>query len=326
MIQCQCLIGIVNKSQFGQRLDRVLVELFPDYSRSRVKSWILDGKVRINERVTTIPKEKMLGGEVVKINAITEEVQCWDAQDIALDILHEDADIIVINKPRDLVVHPGAGNADGTVLNALLHYYPLIADVPCAGIIHRLDKNTTGLMIVAKTCLAQTRLVKSLQERKIIREYEAVVLGTMTSGGTVSQPIARHATKRIHMVVHPMGKPAVTHYRIMEHFRAHTRLRLRLETGRTHQIRVHMAHINHPLVGDQLYGRRLHPLKGATKSFDEIYCHFNRQALHATMLRFHHPITAIEMEWHAPLPKDMVELVNVLKVDQEKFKRGIDWL
>ena len=182
-----------------------------------------------------------------------EEEARWEPQDIALDIVYEDSDILVINKPRDLVVHPGAGNPDGTVLNALLHHYPEIADVPRAGIVHRLDKDTTGLMVVAKTVPAQTRLVEALQAREITREYEAVAIGTMTAGGTVEEPIARHSTKRTHMAVHPMGKPAVTHYRIMEHFRAHTRLRLRLETGRTHQIRVHMAYISHPLVGDPLY-------------------------------------------------------------------------
>jgi 23S rRNA pseudouridine1911/1915/1917 synthase len=177
----------------------------------------------------------------------------------------------VINKPRDLVVHPGAGNPDGTVLNALLHYYPPIADVPRAGIVHRLDKDTTGLMVVAKTVPAQTRLVESLQLREITREYEAVAIGHMTSGGTVEEPISRHPTKRTHMSVHPMGKPAVTHYRIMEHFRIHTRLRLRLETGRTHQIRVHMAHITHPLVGDQVYGGRPRPPK-AHRMSSSAYC------------------------------------------------------
>ena len=224
------------------------------------------------------------------------------------------------------MVHPGAGNPDGTVLNALLHYYPPIADVPRAGIVHRLDKDTTGLMVVAKTVPAQTRLVESLQRREITREYEAVAIGHMTAGGTVDEPISRHPTKRTHMAVHPMGKPAVTHYRIMEHFRVHTRLRLRLETGRTHQIRVHMAHITHPLVGDPVYGGRPRPPKGASEAFISTLRKFNRQALHATMLRLYHPISGIEMEWHAPIPQDMVELIEVMRADFEEHKDEVDWL
>ncbi|ACS86625.1 MULTISPECIES: 23S rRNA pseudouridine(1911/1915/1917) synthase RluD [Musicola] len=319
------LTATVDESQLGQRLDQALAELFPDYSRSRIKTWILEQRVQINGNVIDKPKEKVLGGESVSITAIIEEDVRWDAQPIQLDIVYEDEDILVINKPRDLVVHPGAGNPDGTVLNALLHHYPAIADVPRAGIVHRLDKDTTGLMVVAKNVPAQTRLVESLQAREITREYEAVANGTMTAGGSVAEPIARHPTKRTHMAVHPMGKPAVTHYRIMEHFRAHTRLRLRLETGRTHQIRVHMAHINHPLVGDPLYGGRPRFPKGASDEFLTVLRHFDRQALHATMLRLYHPISCIEMEWHAPLPQDMVELIAALKADTEAFKDQLDW-
>jgi 23S rRNA pseudouridine1911/1915/1917 synthase len=192
--------------------------------------------------------------------------------------------------------------------------------------VHRLDKDTTGLMVVAKTVPAQTRLVESLQLREITREYEAVAIGHMTSGGTVEEPISRHPTKRTHMSVHPMGKPAVTHYRIMEHFRIHTRLRLRLETGRTHQIRVHMAHITHPLVGDQVYGGRPRPPKGASDEFISVLRKFDRQALHATMLRLYHPITGIQMEWHAPIPQDMVDLIDAMRADFEEHKDQVDWL
>ncbi|MEQ9860473.1 23S rRNA pseudouridine(1911/1915/1917) synthase RluD [Pectobacterium cacticida] len=320
MAQQVQLTATVTESQLGQRLDQALAELFPDYSRSRIKEWILENRVQINGNVTNMPKEKVLGGEFVAIDALIEEEVRWEAQDIKLDIVYEDQDILVINKPRNLVVHPGAGNPDGTILNALLHYYPAIADVPRAGIVHRLDKDTTGLMVVAKTVPAQTRLVETLQAREITREYEAVAIGSMTAGGMVDQPIARHATKRTHMAVHPMGKPAVTHYRIMEHFRAHTRLRLRLETGRTHQIRVHMAHINHPLVGDPLYGGRPRPPKGASEELITMLRGFDRQALHATMLRLYHPITGIHMEWHAELPQDMVDLVDALKADTEAFQ------
>ena len=246
---------------------------------------------------------------------IVQEMPC-----IPLNIVYEDDDIIVINKPKDLVVHPGAGNPDGTVLNALLYHYPPIAEVPRAGIVHRLDKDTTGLMVVAKTIPAQTKLVRDLQKRKITREYEAVASGIMTKGGTVDQPMARHATKRTLMAVHPMGKPAVTHYRIMENFRNYTRLRLRLETGRTHQIRVHMAHIAHPLLGDQTYGGRPRPPKNASEAFTEVLRNFKRQALHAVMLRLAHPITGEMMEWYAPLPDDFVELLHALKADYLEHK------
>ncbi|HEI8417252.1 TPA: 23S rRNA pseudouridine(1911/1915/1917) synthase RluD [Morganella morganii] len=319
------LTATINKSQLGQRLDQALAELFPDYSRSRIKEWILDDRVQVNGRLVNKPKEKMLGGEQISIDALIDEDMRFEPQNLPLNIVYEDDDILVINKPRDFVVHPGAGNPDGTVLNALLYHYPDIADVPRAGIVHRLDKDTTGLMVVAKTVPAQTRLVESLQLREITREYEAVANGRMTAGGKVEEPISRHPTKRTHMAVNPMGKPAVTHYRVMEHFRAHTRLRLRLETGRTHQIRVHMAHINHPLVGDQLYGGRPRPLKGASDEFRDALREFDRQALHATMLRLYHPITGIQMEWHAPIPDDMVKLIEVLKADAQEHQDDMDW-
>ncbi|AFH93026.1 TPA: 23S rRNA pseudouridine(1911/1915/1917) synthase RluD [Providencia stuartii] len=325
MAQQVQLNATVAESQLGQRLDQALAELFPDYSRSRIKEWILDDRVQVNGKVINKPKEKVLGGEQILVDALIEEDNRWEPQDIPLDVVYEDEDILVINKPRGLVVHPGAGNPDGTILNALLHRYPEIVDVPRAGIVHRLDKDTTGLMVVAKTVPAQTRLVESLQLREITREYEAVAVGRMTAGGMVEEPISRHPTKRTHMAVHPMGKPAITHYRVMEHFRAHTRLRLRLETGRTHQIRVHMAHINHPLIGDPLYGGRPRPLKGASEEFFEVMRKFDRQALHATMLRLYHPISGIQMEWHAPLPDDMVELIEALKADYQLHKDDMDW-
>ncbi|MFY3772290.1 Ribosomal large subunit pseudouridine synthase D [Providencia manganoxydans] len=325
MAQQVQLNATVAESQLGQRLDQALAELFPDYSRSRIKEWILDDRVQVNGKVINKPKEKVLGGEQILVDALIEEENRWEPQDIPLDVVYEDDDILVINKPRGLVVHPGAGNPDGTILNALLYRYPEIVDVPRAGIVHRLDKDTTGLMVVAKTVPAQTRLVESLQLREITREYEAVAVGRMTAGGMVEEPISRHPTKRTHMAVHPMGKPAVTHYRIMEHFRAHTRLRLRLETGRTHQIRVHMAHINHPLIGDPLYGGRPRPLKGASEAFLDVMRKFDRQALHATMLRLYHPISGIQMEWHAPLPDDMVELIEALKADYQLHKDNMDW-
>ena len=315
----------VQPEQMGQRLDQTLAELFPEYSRSRLKTWIEADLVKLNDRITNIPREKVLGGEKIEITVEVEDETRFEPENIPLNIVYEDDDIIVINKPKDLVVHPGAGNPNGTVLNALLYHYPPIAEVPRAGIVHRLDKDTTGLMVVAKTIPAQTKLVRDLQKRKITREYEAVASGIMTKGGTVDQPMARHATKRTLMAVHPMGKPAVTHYRIMENYRNYTRLRLRLETGRTHQIRVHMAHIAHPLLGDQTYGGRPRPPKNSSEDFMEVLRNFKRQALHAVMLRLAHPITGEMMEWYAPLPDDFVELLNALKADYLEHQDELDY-
>ena len=315
----------VQPEQMGQRLDQTLAELFPEYSRSRLKTWIEADLVKLNDRITNIPREKVLGGEKIEITVEVEDETRFEPENIPLNIVYEDDDIIVINKPKDLVVHPGAGNPNGTVLNALLYHYPPIAEVPRAGIVHRLDKDTTGLMVVAKTIPAQTKLVRDLQKRKITREYEAVASGIMTQGGTVDQPMARHATKRTLMAVHPTGKPAVTHYRIMENYRNYTRLRLRLETGRTHQIRVHMAHIAHPLLGDQTYGGRPRPPKNASEDFMEVLRNFKRQALHAVMLRLAHPITGEMMEWYAPLPDDFVELLNALKADYLEHQDELDY-
>lgn len=315
----------VQPEQMGQRLDQTLAELFPEYSRSRLKTWIEADLVKLNDHIANIPREKVLGGEKIEITVEVEDETRFEPENIPLNIVYEDDDIIVINKPKDLVVHPGAGNPNGTVLNALLYHYPPIAEVPRAGIVHRLDKDTTGLMVVAKTIPAQTKLVRDLQKRKITREYEAVASGIMTKGGTVDQPMARHATKRTLMAVHPMGKPAVTHYRIMENYRNYTRLRLRLETGRTHQIRVHMAHIAHPLLGDQTYGGRPRPPKNASEDFMEVLRNFKRQALHAVMLRLAHPITGEMMEWYAPLPDDFVELLNALKADYLEHQDELDY-
>jgi 23S rRNA pseudouridine1911/1915/1917 synthase len=251
------------------------------------------------------------------IQAELPDDERFEAEPIDLNIVYEDEHIMVINKPAGLVVHPGAGNADGTLLNALLHHCPSIAEVPRAGIVHRLDKDTTGLMVIAKTIPAQTHLVEAMQEREITREYEAICHGTMTAGGTVDEPIGRHPTKRTHMAVTSSGRPAVTHYRVMEKFRAHTRLRLRLETGRTHQIRVHMTYINYPLVGDPVYAGRPRPPRKADEALLTVLRGFKRQALHAAMLRLAHPITSEIMEWHAPIPDDMVELTLALREDTE---------
>ena len=315
----------IQPHQLGMRLDQALAEILSQYSRSRIKTWILDGHVQVNGTVLDKPKERVLGGEKIRIDTVIEEEVNHQAENIPLNIVYEDDAILVINKPRDLVVHPGAGNPNGTILNALLHHYPDIANVPRAGIVHRLDKDTTGLMVVAKTIEAQTRLVESLQLREITREYEAVAMGIITAGGTVDEPITRHPTKRTHMAVFPTGKPAVTHYRVMERYRLHTRLRLRLETGRTHQIRVHMAHIAHPLIGDPLYGGRPRPPKGASQEFMQVLRNFDRQALHATMLRLFHPITGEQMQWDAPIPEDMQQLIKVLQDDTKQHQDELDW-
>ncbi|PCE68740.1 23S rRNA pseudouridine(1911/1915/1917) synthase RluD [Salinivibrio sp. YCSC6] len=309
----------IQDHQLGQRLDQAIAELFPDYSRSRIKTWIQAGQVRLDGEVMDKPRHKVMGGEAIQIQAEVEDDNRWIPQDIPLDIVYEDDDLLVINKPAGLVVHPGAGCPDGTILNGLLYLYPEIGDVPRAGIVHRLDKDTTGLMVVAKTIPAQTRLVRALQKRKITREYEAIAIGNMTGGGLVDKPIGRHSTKRTHMAVHELGKPAITHYRVAEHFRGHTRLRLRLETGRTHQIRVHMAYLNHPLVGDPLYGGKAKPPRQADDVLVQGLRQFKRQALHAAMLRLDHPVTGEQMEWHAPVPEDMVALTELLRDDQAKY-------
>jgi 23S rRNA pseudouridine1911/1915/1917 synthase len=307
----------VPESCLGKRFDQTLAIMFPDYSRSRLKEWILAGNVAVNGNVLTTPREKMYGGEEIVIGAKVESVIRFYAQDIPLNIIYEDDDIIVINKPAGLVVHPGAGNPDGTLLNALLHHHPALEFVPRAGIVHRLDKDTTGLMVVAKTIAAQTNLVEALQLREITREYEAVANGLMTAGGMVDEPIGRHPTKRTHMAITFSGRPSVTHYRVLEKYRLHTRLRLRLETGRTHQIRVHMAHITHPLIGDPVYGGRPRPPKNATEELRDMLRSFKRQALHAAMLSLYHPISGELMTWHADLPDDFVALVKTLQEDNK---------
>ena len=307
---------------FGMRLDQVVADLFPDYSRSKLKEWILAGNVCVNGEPCVVPRQKMTGDEVISVEAEIEQQVVNEAQAIELDIVYEDEDILIINKPADLVVHPGAGNQDGTLLNALLAHVPDIDKVPRAGIVHRLDKDTTGLMVVAKTLPAQTHLVDQLQSRVMSREYEALVNGTMVAGGLVDAPIGRHSTKRTHMAVREMGKPAVTHYRVIEKFRAHTHVRLKLETGRTHQIRVHMAYIKHPLVGDPAYGGRLRLPKGSSDEFANTLRGFNRPALHSAQLSLYHPTTDEWMTWQAPLPQDMVALIDSVREDTKIH--GID--
>ena len=305
----------------GRRLDQVLAELFPEYSRSRLQQWVKEGRVRVDGK-SMRPKDKLQGIEEIELEPVVEAEQRWEAEAIPLDIRYEDKDLIVINKPAGLVVHPAAGNHAGTLLNALLHYAPELAGVPRAGIVHRLDKETSGLLVVARTLQAQTALVAQLQARSMTREYRAVVTGVMTGGGTVEAPIGRHSIDRKRMAVLPNGKPAVTHYRVVERFRGHTDIKVRLETGRTHQIRVHMAHIRYPLVGDPVYGGRLKLPKGCSDELRQMLRGFRRQALHAGRLGLEHPNSGLPMEWEAELPEDMSRLLVALRRDAEQ-ERGL---
>ncbi|MCV6591182.1 MAG: 23S rRNA pseudouridine(1911/1915/1917) synthase RluD [Marinobacterium sp.] len=298
----------------GKRLDQVVAQLFPDYSRSRLQGWIKDGSLTVDGEVRR-SRDKMLGGEIVQVEAELEVIDQHEAEDIPLDIVYEDDDILVVNKPAGLVVHPAVGHRTGTLLNALLHHCPDIAQVPRAGIVHRLDMDTTGLMVVAKTIQAQTDLVAQLQERSMGREYEAITHKVMTGGGMVDEPMARSTRNRQKMAVSPMGKEAVTHYRLLKKFRAHSYLRLKLETGRTHQIRVHMSYIGYPLVGDQLYGGRFRLPKGASDELQQVLKGFRRQALHARKLELFHPATGELMSWEAELPEDFLQLLGALEDD-----------
>ncbi len=298
----------------GQRLDQALAAMLPDYSRARLSQWVKEGKALVDGRVCK-PKDKVVGGERIELEAVVEADDRHQGEPIPLDIVYEDAALIVLNKPAGLVVHPAAGNPAGTLLNALLHHAPELAQVPRAGIVHRIDKETSGLLVVARTLEAQNALVQALQAREFTREYDTVVMGEMTGGGTVDAPIGRHPVDRKRQAIVASGKPAVTHYRLVERYRAHTRLAVRLETGRTHQIRVHMAHIHHPIVGDQVYGGRLRLPAGCGEALRTMLHGFKRQALHAMRLGLVHPASGEYMEWSVPAPEDMQALIAVLRED-----------
>ena len=298
----------------GQRLDQALAALLPDYSRSRLKGWIESGEIRVDGAMRR-PRDKVSGGESVSLEASLDEATVAEPQAMALELAHEDRHLWVVNKPAGLVVHPGAGNPDRTLQNALLALDPQLAVLPRAGIVHRLDKDTSGLLIVARSVAAHTALVRMLGERAIHREYEAVCRGVMTAGGTVDAPIDRHPVDRVRMAVREGGRAAVSHYRVIKRFRAHTHLRVQLETGRTHQIRVHLSHIGFPLVGDRVYGGRLALPKGATEDLRAALRAFPRQALHAARLRFEHPVTGQPVECAAPLPSDLRDLLAALARD-----------
>ncbi|WP_457666394.1 23S rRNA pseudouridine(1911/1915/1917) synthase RluD [Thiolapillus sp.] len=311
--------GVIDQELSGLRLDQALARLFSDYSRSRLQAWIRDGRVQVDGEVRR-PRDKVWMGEKVQLQAVPETGQRCEPEDIPLDIVYEDEHILVIDKPAGLVVHPGAGNWTGTMQNALLHHDADAAGLPRAGIVHRLDKDTTGLMVVARSPVAHKRLVEALQAREIKREYLALIVGQPTAGGSVDAPIGRHPGKRVCMAVVHSGKPAVTHYRINERFRIHTLLDVQLETGRTHQIRVHMAHIHFPLVGDAAYGGRLKLPRDASADTIRALQQFPRQALHARRLGLQHPVTREPLSWESPVPGDLADLLAQLRLDRDEHE------
>lgn len=314
MNRSNLLTAKVPEQLAGMRLDQVLAELFPDYSRSRLQSWIRSGRVRVDGG-TLRPKDKVEGGEAIVLDAGPEAVVEDRAQAIPLDVVYEDDALLIVNKPAGLVVHPATGNPDGTLLNALLHRDPDLALLPRAGIVHRIDKETSGLLMIARTLEARHSLVEQLQARTVHREYLAIVQGRLTAGGTVDAPIGRHPADRKRHAVCENGKEAVTRYRVIKRFAHHTYIRLKLETGRTHQIRVHTAHIHHPLVGDPVYGGRMRLPAGASERLIARLHAFRRQALHAAKLGVIHPKTGDYREWETALPEDMRELLNTLEME-----------
>jgi 23S rRNA pseudouridine1911/1915/1917 synthase len=300
----------------GMRLDQALAQLLPDYSRTQLQAWIKEAKITVDSKPAKT-KNTVLGGEVISLCAERKAQPTWEAQAINLDIIHEDEALLIINKPVGMVVHPAVGHSQNTLLNALLHHVPALQELPRAGILHRLDKGTSGLLVVAKTYPAYMNLSKQLKARSIKRIYQAIVAGVLASGATIDAPVGRHPIKRKTMAIIETGKAAITHYRVIERYRAHTRVKVQLETGRTHQIRVHMAYTQHPILGDATYGGRLHLPKGASPELVQQLRQFKHQALHACELGLTHPITQKFLTWHAPLPEDMQILIDVLKQDAE---------
>lgn len=306
----------------GQRLDSALARLLPEHSRTRIKGWIEAGAVQVDRRACK-PRDIVEAGFRVRVQAAVDEVAQPEVlpEAIALRLVHEDRDVLVIDKPAGLVVHPGAGNPRHTLQNALLGLDPSLAALPRAGLIHRLDKDTSGLLVVARTPEAQTSLSRQLEARTMAREYVAACVGVMTGGGTVDEPIGRHRGDRLKMAIRGSGKPAVTHYRILERFRAHSYLSVKLETGRTHQIRLHLSHIKYPIVGDPVYGGRFGLPRGATPALIDTLRAFKRQALHAATLGFDHPRTGKPVLLHSPVPADFAHLLAVLREDARDAAR-----
>ena len=302
---------IIPERMTGQRLDVALSEMLPDYSRSKITDWIKSGEALINHK-TFKPKDKVSGSEMVELTITKKQNNDWVGEDIPLKVVFEDEDIIILNKSVGMVTHPGAGNWSGTLANALLHYEPKLASLDRAGIVHRLDKNTSGLMVVAKNEKSQKNLVEQLQTHSVSREYSAIVYGHMVSGGTIDEPISRDTKDRVKQAVSSHGRKAITHYRVIDRYQNHTHVKAILETGRTHQIRVHLSHIGYPLIGDPMYGGKLRFPKKADEALKEALVNFKRQALHARKLTLTHPISGKLMSWKAPLPEDILALLDVL--------------
>jgi len=298
----------------GKRLDQALSKLCPEHSRSRIQSWIKSGDVSVN-KLNYKQKDPVNFGDVIEINAELNSIEKHQPEAIDLNIIYQDEAIIIINKPAGLVVHPGAGNPNHTLVNALLNFDANLDTLPRAGIVHRLDKDTTGVMVVARTLTSHTFLVNKLQERNIKREYQAIVCGQLIAGGSIENNMGRHPVNRIKMAVTHSGKTATTHYRVIKKYQHYTHLHVQLETGRTHQIRVHMSHIKHPIVGDPVYGNNNSIKKGVNPSLRDIIKHFKRQALHAFSLELPHPVSGNLMQFNAELPEDINALINALNSD-----------
>jgi len=303
---------IIPERMTGARLDASLSEMLPDYSRSKITTWIKSGDALINQK-TFKPKDKVSGTEIVCLTLNQKQSNDWIAEKIPLNIVYEDEDIIVVNKQFGLVTHPGAGNWSGTLANALLYYDSALSTLDRAGIVHRLDKNTSGLMVVARNEKSQKYLVEQLQNHSVDREYSAIVYGHMIAGGTVDEPIGRDPKDRVKQAVLMSGKEATTHYRAIDRFKSHTHVKAILETGRTHQIRVHLSHVGHSLIGDPMYGGRVRFPKKASEELKDALVNFTRQALHSRKLTLTHPISGELMSWKASLPDDMLRLLEVLK-------------
>ena len=300
----------------GNRLDQIAAQLFPDYSRSRLQSWIKDGELLVNGKVIR-PRDKGFSGDILEINAELQAEERWTAEPISLNIIYEDPTLIVVNKPTATVVHPAAGHREGTLLNGLLHHCSQLELLPRAGIVHRLDKDTTGLMVVAKTLQAHTSLVQQLQARNVTREYEAIVSGVLTAGGKIEHELGRHPVNRKKRAVLEQGQEAITHYTVIKRYPAHTHTLVKLETGRTHQIRVHLSHMKYPIVGDKLYGGRLRIPRGCSEELATTLRQFERQALHAKSLGLIHPCSGEPMSWSSELPADMQNLLSILEQDRQ---------